>query len=54
MQTEKLPVPEYYSAKEIAEVHNTYETAIYEIVKKVKISKNIHTRKSILEQERGG
>lgn len=47
----ELPVPEYYSAKEIAEVHNTYETAIYEIVKKVK---NIHTRKSILEQERGG
>lgn len=25
----ELPVPEYYSAKEIAEVHNTYETAIY-------------------------
>lgn len=35
----ELPVPEYYSAKEIAEVHNTYETAIYEIVKKVKISR---------------
>ena len=36
---QELPVPEYYSAKEIAEVHNTYETAIYEIVKKVKISR---------------
>lgn len=35
----ELPVPEYYSAKEIAKVHNTYETAIYEIVKKVKISR---------------
>lgn len=33
----ELPVPEYYSAKEIAEVHKTYDTAIYEIAKKTKI-----------------
>lgn len=37
--TKELPVPEYYSAKEIAEVHNTYDTAIYEIAKKTKISR---------------
>lgn len=35
----ELPVPEYYSAKEIAEKHNTYDTAIYEIAKKTKISR---------------
>ena len=35
----ELPVPEYYSAKEIAEVHHTYDTAIYEIAKKTKISR---------------
>ncbi len=35
----ELPVPEYYSAKEIAEVHNTYDSAIYEIAKKTKISR---------------
>ena len=37
--TKELPVPEYYSVKEIAEVHNTYDTAIYEIAKKTKISR---------------
>lgn len=38
-EKKELPVPEYYSAKEIAEVHNTYDTAIYEIAKKTKISR---------------
>lgn len=42
---QELPVPEYYSAKEIAEVHKTYDTAIYEIAKKTKILRiSIHGR----------